>query len=33
MITKRITIDQWEKTFKEIEEAKIVKAVMLFNRE
>ena len=32
MITKRINIDEWLETFKEIEEAKIVKAVMLFNR-
>lgn len=32
MITKRITIDQWLKTFREIEQAKIVKAIILFNR-
>ena len=32
MITKRISLDQWLETFKEIEESKIVKAVILFNR-
>jgi len=32
MITKLIEIDQWLETFKEIEDSKIVKAVILFNR-
>lgn len=32
MITKRIGIDEWLETFKEIEDSKIVKAIMLFNR-
>lgn len=32
MITKRIGIDEWLETFKEIKDSKIVKAVMLFNR-
>ena len=33
MITKRISLDDWLETFGEIEESKIVKAVILFNRE
>ncbi len=33
MITKIIEIDQWLETFKEIEDSKIVKAIMLFNRD
>ncbi|MBD3392592.1 MAG: alcohol dehydrogenase catalytic domain-containing protein [Chitinivibrionales bacterium] len=32
MISHRITIDQWEETFKAIEESEGVKAVMQFNR-
>ncbi len=32
MITKRISLDEWFETFKKIEDSKIVKAVMLFNR-
>lgn len=33
MITKRISLDDWLETFEEIEESKIVKTVILFNRE
>ncbi|NQT67638.1 MAG: zinc-binding dehydrogenase [Actinobacteria bacterium] len=32
MITKRISLDDWLETFEEIEESKIVKTVILFNR-
>lgn len=32
MITKCISLDEWLETFKEIEDSKIVKAVILFNR-
>ena len=33
MITKRLNLDNWLEAFKEIEESRIVKAVILFNRD
>ena len=32
MLSKRITLDEWYETFKEIEQSKIIKAVIQFNR-
>ncbi len=33
MITRRIKLDEWEETFKDIEQCKLVKAVMNFNED